>query len=66
MEVKPLMYIYGNDYIKYLNDDSSGFLTYDQWKNKKRQQMYKHIISKGTTDTFKYTKGSPNQFKKLL
>ncbi|NYE07077.1 hypothetical protein F4694_003862 [Bacillus niacini] len=28
------MYIYGKDYIKYLNDNSTGLLTYDQWKYK--------------------------------
>lgn len=28
------MHIYGKDYIKYLNDEGSGKLTYDQWKYK--------------------------------
>ncbi|MFB3162420.1 hypothetical protein ABLO26_13715 [Neobacillus sp. 179-J 1A1 HS] len=32
------MYIYGKDYIKYLNDNSTGLLTYDQWKYKNSQQ----------------------------
>ena len=32
------MYIYGKDYIKYLNDDSTGLLTYDQWKYKNSLQ----------------------------
>lgn len=29
-----LIHIYGKDYIKYLNDESSGRITYDQWKSK--------------------------------
>ncbi|NRD80073.1 hypothetical protein HPT25_22300 [Bacillus sp. BRMEA1] len=28
------MHIYGIDYIKYLNDEGSGRITYDQWKSK--------------------------------
>nr|WP_306075524.1 hypothetical protein [Neobacillus sp. 179.-C4.2 HS]MDP5195575.1 hypothetical protein [Neobacillus sp. 179.-C4.2 HS] len=32
------MYIYGKDYIKYLNDDGTGLLTYDQWKYKNSLQ----------------------------
>lgn len=32
------MHLYGKDYIKYLNDESSGRLTYDQWKNKNFKQ----------------------------
>ncbi|MFC4801491.1 hypothetical protein ACFPA1_19350 [Neobacillus sp. GCM10023253] len=42
------MYIYGNDYIKYLNDDSAGHLTYDQWKMKKSQQGTDKCASCGT------------------
>lgn len=30
-----MIYPYGNDYIKYLNDEGSYGITYEQWKNKK-------------------------------
>lgn len=29
---------YGQDYIKYLNDEAAFRMTYDQWKNKKSKQ----------------------------
>ncbi|WP_177177364.1 hypothetical protein [Bacillus sp. MUM 116] len=29
-----MLYPYGNDYIKYLNDEGSYGMTYDQWKDK--------------------------------
>ena len=29
-----MLYPYGNDYIKYLNDVGSYGMTYDQWKDK--------------------------------
>jgi hypothetical protein len=31
-----LLYPFGFDYIKYLNDEKSYGMTYDQWKNKNR------------------------------
>lgn len=34
-EVILMIYPYGNDYIKYLNDEGSYGITYEQWKNKK-------------------------------
>jgi rubrerythrin len=33
-----LFYPYGNDYIKYLNDEGSHGHTYEQWKNKNSKQ----------------------------
>ncbi len=51
------MYIYGKDYIKYLNDDSIGHLTYDQWKTKNSQ----HRSSNGSVEAPRYTEGSHSQ-----
>lgn len=66
MEVRP-MYIYGYDYIKYLNDDSSGLLTYDQWKNKNSLQASDLQISSERVETKlykeRYSSQSLNQFK---
>ncbi|MEH7157715.1 hypothetical protein [Neobacillus drentensis] len=33
-----LIYPYGNDYIKYLNNEGSNGITYEQWKFKNRKQ----------------------------
>lgn len=33
-----MFYIYGKDYIKYLNDETAGRLTYEQWKDKISRQ----------------------------
>jgi hypothetical protein len=33
-----MIYPYGNDYIKYLNDEGSHGLTYEQWKFKNGKQ----------------------------
>ncbi|WP_045520549.1 hypothetical protein [Neobacillus niacini] len=56
------MYIYGKDYIKYLNDDSTGLLTYDQWKNKSSPQGSDKQISSERVETTRYAEGyySPN------
>jgi hypothetical protein len=64
-----MIYIYGDDYIKYLNDDSAGKLTYDQWKSKKSQQGDYKSISSGPYETAKYTHGlnSPgSKYKKFI
>ncbi len=52
-----MIYIYGHDFIKYLNDDSSGLLTYDQWKSKNSHQAADSCISCGNAKAPKYTKG---------
>jgi hypothetical protein len=61
------MYIYGYDYIKYLNDESSGLLTYDQWKSKNSLQASDLQISSNQVDTTRYTERysypSLNQYK---
>lgn len=61
------MYIYGNDYIKYLNDDSSGLLTYDQWKSKNSLKTSDQQNSSERVETTRYTErynsSSVNQFK---
>jgi hypothetical protein len=54
MEVKPWMYIYGKDYIKYLNDDSTGLLTYDQWKYKNSLQDAGNQNSTERDETTRY------------
>lgn len=61
MEVIPNMYIFGNDYIKYLNDDKKRLLTYDQWK----QSSDKRISAKRVKTT-RYTEGyySPSDINK--
>lgn len=59
------MFIYGNDYIKFLNDDRKRPLTYDQWKNSNRQQeLEKRIPSE--METNRYTNGyfSPSIYNK--
>nr|WP_263327115.1 hypothetical protein [Neobacillus sp. Marseille-Q6967] len=60
------MYIYGKDYIKYLNDESTGLLTYDQWKNKNSLQGSDKQISSEKVKTTRYTEGyySPGVFNK--
>lgn len=55
---EPWMYIYGKDYIKYLNDDSTGLLTYDQWKNKTSLQGSNQRNSTERVKTTKYTEGN--------
>lgn len=67
MEVIPYMYIYGQDYIKYLNDDSAGLLTYDQWKNKNSLQGTEKHISSERVETTRYTEGyySASVFNKI-
>ena len=61
-----IMYIYGNDYIKYLNDDRNRPLTYDQWKNKNSQQDSNKRITSERAETIRYTNGyfSPGVFNK--
>ncbi len=60
------MYIYGKDYIKYLNDESTGLLTYDQWKNKNSPQGAGKRNSNERVETTRYTEGnySPSVFNK--
>jgi hypothetical protein len=57
------MYIYGKDYIKYLNDDSTGLLTYDQWK-------YKNSLldagNRNTTERVKTTRYKGNYSSSVL
>jgi hypothetical protein len=48
------MYIYGYDYIKYLNDESSGLLTYDQWKSKNSLQATEQQNSSEGVETTRY------------
>ncbi|MDQ0970360.1 hypothetical protein QFZ31_000238 [Neobacillus niacini] len=48
------MYIYGKDYIKYLNDDSTGLLTYDQWKYKNSLQGISNRNSTKKVETTRY------------
>jgi hypothetical protein len=55
------MYIYGYDYIKYLNDDNSGMLTYDQWKNKDSLQGPDYAILSERVDTTRYTERYTSQ-----
>jgi hypothetical protein len=55
------MYIYGYDYIKYLNDYNSGMLTYDQWKNKDSLQGPDYAILSERVDTTRYTERYPSQ-----
>jgi hypothetical protein len=57
MEVKPWMYIYGKDYIKYLNDNSTGLLTYDQWKYKNSLQG---IGNRNSTEKVETTRNKGN------
>lgn len=57
MEVIPYMYIYGKDYIKYLNDDSAGLLTYDQWKNKNSLLDSDKSISSERVETTRSNEG---------
>ncbi|WHY03292.1 hypothetical protein [Neobacillus sp. DY30] len=60
------MNIYGNDYIKFLNDDRKKPLTYDQWKHSNSQQESdKRITSE--METNRYTNGhfSPGVFNKV-
>ncbi|WP_066319073.1 hypothetical protein [Bacillus sp. FJAT-29814] len=52
-----MIYIYGDDYIKYLNDDSAGQLTYDQWKSKKNKSVSTKTSSSGTFHASNYTHG---------
>jgi hypothetical protein len=40
-----MFYIYGKDYIKYLNDESAGRMTYEQWKDKILRQENDHNIN---------------------
>lgn len=54
LEVIQLIHIYGKDYIKYLNDESSGRITFDQWKNKNGNQ---------DTDKCHYCGKSKNHFQ---
>jgi hypothetical protein len=56
-----MIYIYGDDYIKYLNDDSAGHLTYDQWKNKQNKSVSSKTISSGSYQTTNYTHGYNSQ-----
>ncbi|MDP4085499.1 MAG: hypothetical protein Q8934_12925 [Bacillota bacterium] len=42
-----MLYMYGKDYIRYLNDEKAGRLTYDQWKDKKM----KHESTMGNEKT---------------
>ncbi|WP_045520577.1 hypothetical protein [Neobacillus niacini] len=51
------MYIYGNDFIKYLNDDRNRPLTYDQWKHKNSQQDSVKRITSERGETIRYTNG---------
>lgn len=66
MEVIPYMYIYGKDYIKYLNDESAGLLTYDQWKYKISLQDSDKSSSSEGGETTRYTERyySPGVFNK--
>jgi hypothetical protein len=60
------MYIYGKDYIKYLNDDSTGLLTYDQWKYRNSLQGAGKPNSTERVETTRYPEGnySPRVFNK--
>jgi hypothetical protein len=42
-----MFYIYGKDYIKYLNDESAGRMTYEQWKDKILRQQTDQNINSG-------------------
>jgi hypothetical protein len=52
------MYIYGKDYIKYLNDHSAGLSTYDQWKIKKSLQGSTKRNSTERVKTNRYLEGN--------
>ncbi|MDQ6597198.1 hypothetical protein [Bacillus salipaludis] len=42
-----MLYPYGNDYIKYLNDEGSYGMTYDQWKDKNSKMDSDHYHQAG-------------------
>ncbi|NYE07074.1 hypothetical protein F4694_003859 [Bacillus niacini] len=65
---EPWMYIYGKDYINYLNDDKMGLLTYDQWKNKNSLKGSDKGNLTEEVKTTRYTEGnySPSVFNKIL
>jgi hypothetical protein len=42
-----MLYVYGRDYIKYLNDETAGRMTYDQWKDKILRQKNEQKIKSG-------------------
>jgi hypothetical protein len=50
----------GFDYIKYLNDEGSYGMTFDQWKDKKMRESSEkgHQYGKDNTDLSTYHKGN--------
>jgi hypothetical protein len=58
---EPWMYIYGRDYIKFLNDHSTGLLTYDQWKNKSSLKGTNKRNLTERVKTTRYTEGNYSQ-----
>lgn len=65
---EPLMYIYGKDYIKFLNDHSNGLLTYDQWKIKNSLQGPDKRTPTERAKTNRYNEGnySPSIFNRNI